>query len=97
VGDRVPGRRDHSGIDATRIARDLGVWPSPRGQEWHFHRVVVERALPETWYHFTQDGGGKLFRFHWPRLAEKPAPAWHPIHRAALAFARAALHGSRRE
>jgi 8-oxo-dGTP pyrophosphatase MutT (NUDIX family) len=82
---------EESGIGAARIARDLGVWGSPKGQAWHFHEVLVDGTLPENWEHFTQDGGGKLFRFRWHRLVEEPSATWHPIHRDALEFVRAAL------
>lgn len=82
---------EESGIDGARIVRDLGVWPSPKGQAWHFHLVGVDRSLPERWEHFTQDGGGKLFRFRWHRLGDEPTQTWYPIFRDALAFVRAAL------
>ncbi|MFO1303039.1 MAG: NUDIX domain-containing protein [Burkholderiales bacterium] len=81
---------EESGITATRFARDLGVWPSPKGP-WHFHEVLVAGVLPENWEHFTKDGGGKLFRFRWHRLVEEAPATWHPIHRDALAFVLAAL------
>ncbi len=87
---------EESGIDEGRIARDLGVWASPKGQAWHFHEVRVDVALPERWEHFTQDGGGKLFRFRWHRLVEEPSATWHPIHRDALEFVRAALRNDTR-
>ena len=87
---------EESGIVAERIVRDLGVWPSPKGPVWHFHEVFVETVLPERWEHFTQDGGGKLFRFRWHRLAEEPSVTWHPIHRDALVFVRTALREAMR-
>lgn len=82
---------EESGIEATRLTRELGVWPSPKGHPWHFYEVSVGDPLPERWEHFTKDGGGKIFRFRWHRLADEPRESWHPIHREALEFVRAAL------
>ncbi len=86
---------EESGIQATRTTRELGVWSSPKRRDWHFHEARVEGALPERWEHFTSDGGGKIFRFRWHRLADEPSESWRPIYREALAFVRAALRDGR--
>jgi 8-oxo-dGTP pyrophosphatase MutT (NUDIX family) len=83
---------EESGLLSARCISDLGTWEQcPAGQVWHFREVLVERELPETWSHFTADGGGHTFRFFWHQLNAPAPPSCHPVYIAALAFLRARL------
>lgn len=83
---------EESGLLGARCVADLGTWEQgSSGQVWHFRQVLVEQELPETWTHFTEDGGGLTFRFYWHQL-HAPAPqSCHPVFVGALAFLRAQL------
>ena len=83
---------EESGVTGTECVRDLGTWEHcPRGQVWHFREVSVSGELPETWSHFTQDGGGQVFTFRWHGL-DQPAPAdCHQAFVGALHFLQARL------
>jgi len=78
---------EESGVTGAECVRDLGTWEQcPRGQVWHFREMGVSGELPETWSHFTQDGGGQVFTFRWHVLGQ-PAPAdCHPTFVSALRF-----------
>ena len=78
---------EESGLIGAECGRDLGTWElCPRGQVWHFREMVVPGELPETWSHFTQDGGGQVFTFRWHAL-NQPAPAdCHQTFVSALRF-----------
>ena len=81
---------EESGVVDARCARDLGTWEQcPSGQVWYFREMSVHQRLPESWEHFTSDGGGHTFRFSWHRLSGPPPAACHPVFVAALAFLRA--------
>jgi len=83
---------EESGVQAAGAIFDLGTWEHcPAGQVWHFREVRVEQDLPETWSHFTKDGGGQTFRFLWHPLYAPAPPGCHPVYVAALAFLRAQL------
>ncbi len=83
---------EESGLLAAGDIFDLGTWEQcPAGQVWHFREVLVEQDLPETWSHFTRDGGGQTFRFLWHPLYAPAPPNCHPVYVAALAFLRAQL------
>ena len=83
---------EESGLLAAESSFDLGTWEHcPVGQVWHFREVRVEQDPPESWSHFTKDGGGLTFRFFWHPL-DAPAPvSCHPVFVAALSFLRAQL------
>jgi 8-oxo-dGTP pyrophosphatase MutT (NUDIX family) len=83
---------EESGLLAAGSSFELGTWERcPLGQVWHFREVQVEQDLPDTWSHFTKDGGGLTFRFFWHPL-DAPAPVnCHPVFVAALAFLRSQL------
>ena len=77
---------EESGLQETSFTRDLGTWASGyEGQTWHFQQVQCRATAPETWEHFTQDGGGQVFHFFWHPLRSAPSPEWHPVYQAALA------------
>jgi 8-oxo-dGTP pyrophosphatase MutT (NUDIX family) len=76
---------EESGLQEATFTRDLGTWASGyEGQTWHFQEVQCCATAPESWEHFTQDGGGNLFHFFWHPLRLAPSPEWHPVYRAAL-------------
>jgi len=83
---------EESGIAGSSCARDLGTWEEcPRGQVWHFREMEISRELPDSWSHFTTDGGGHWFQFWWHPL-DLPAPATcHFVFVGALGFLRAQL------
>jgi len=83
---------EESGLLSAGTSIDLGTWEQcPIGQVWHFRAVHVVQDLPDTWSHFTKDGGGLTFRFFWHPL-DAPAPEnCHPVFVAALSFLRAQL------
>lgn len=86
---------EESGVTGGEYVRDLGAWEQcPRGQVWHFREMAVPVELPETWSHFTTDGGGHVFKFSWHALDE-PAPAdCHPVFVGALRFLKTCLAAS---
>ncbi len=88
---------EESGITGAKCVRDLGTWEQcPPGQLWHFREMEVSQSLPESWAHFTTDGGGHTFRFSWHPLSG-PAPCTcHPVFVAALEFlhVQVAAHGA---
>ncbi len=76
---------EESGVVGTRVLRSLGAWSSNfHGQVWHLEVVEAIPGLPETWTHFTKDGGGLLFRFFWHPLYGAASTTWHQVYRAAL-------------
>ena len=83
---------EESGLLVAGSILDLGTWEQcPNGQVWHFREVPVKQDLPETWSHFTKDGGGQTFRFHWHPLYAPAPPSCHPVYAAALEFLRVQL------
>ncbi|GAB1389042.1 MAG: hypothetical protein AMXMBFR78_36460 [Rubrivivax sp.] len=83
---------EESGVSGAVYVRDLGTWEScPRGQVWHFQEMHIAEELQDSWEHFTTDGGGHMFRFHWHPLDEQPTNTWHPVYLAALRFVRERL------
>lgn len=82
---------EESGLDA-EPGRFLGRWgPGYEDHVWGFHEMLAPREIPDTWEHFTEDGGGHTFRLFWHPLDEDPDERWHPLFVAALAFLREAL------
>ena len=68
---------EEAGIRGAVCESDLGAWESGHeGQLWHFREMRVPISLPSSWEHYTQDGGGHVFKFwlfasfsgiqHWP-------------------------------
>ena len=83
---------EESGLQHARCTRDLGTWEQcPASQVWHFREMLVEQELPESWSHFTTDGGGHTFSFFWHKLHEPAPPSCHPVFVGALRFLRAQL------
>ena len=78
---------EESGIVGAACLRDLGVWEHcPSGQVWHFREMFVADALPDSWTHHTNDGGGLLFRFYWHALDRSAPVSCHRDYVRALAF-----------
>lgn len=71
----------------------LGEWQAGYDEQvWGFHEMHCADELPETWQHFTEDGGGRTFTFFWQPLDDPPTDdGWHPVFIGALAFVRSAL------
>ncbi len=83
---------EESGLLSAGSSIDLGTWEQcPIGQVWHFREVHVEHDLPDTWSHFTKDGGGLTFRFFWHPLDALAPVNCHPVFVEALAFLGAQL------
>ena len=83
---------EESGLLRAHCVGDFGTWEQcPTGQVWHFREMLVEQELPETWSHFTTDGGGHIFEFFWHQLHEPAPSGCHPVFVAALAFLRSQL------
>jgi len=83
--------REESGIADASVIADLGLWRSGfRGQVWSFQLCTVEGLLPDEWIHYTQDDGGRSFRFFWHPLGVVPSTQWRPVFRRALARLRGA-------
>lgn len=87
--------REEAGIVAS-VSRDLGIWNSGyNGQVWGMCLMEVRADLPETWEFFTEDDGGRLFKFFWHPLSCKLPGAGHAVFERARAFiARALTSGS---
>lgn len=78
---------EESGIMATRVLADLGVWRSGyQQQHWSFHLCEVPTELPDTWLHHAEDDGGHDFRFFWHTLQSPASEKWHDVFREALAW-----------
>ncbi len=89
---------EESGLVGARCVGDLGTWEQgPSGQIWHLREMLVEQELPETWSHFTTDGGGHTFKFFWHQLDAPAPPTCHPVFAAALAFLRVQLSDRTRD
>ena len=89
---------EESGITEAVAVQSLGSWESGyQEQTWHLQEVRPSSPLPSQWEHFTQDGGGHLFAFHWHALAAEPSQEWHPVYRAVLREVTSRLYAIRRE
>jgi 8-oxo-dGTP pyrophosphatase MutT (NUDIX family) len=85
---------EEAGVRGT-VAQDLGIWDSGRRHQfWSFHLCSPTDPLPDVWSHHCADGGGHLFEFFWQPLHVTPSEGWHPVHLAALDYARHALSPS---
>jgi 8-oxo-dGTP pyrophosphatase MutT (NUDIX family) len=82
---------EEAGVTA-RVIRNLGLWiANHKEQVWSCHLCLPLEELPQMWRHRCHDDGGHDFQFFWQSLDDEPGPEWHPVHRRALAFVRAAL------
>ncbi|MDP1534458.1 MAG: NUDIX domain-containing protein [Rubrivivax sp.] len=76
---------EESGVIGLPNVQSLGQWSSGlQGQVWHLELVQVPLGLPETWSHFTKDGGGQLFQFFWHPLNGPVNTEWHQVYQAAM-------------
>ncbi|MEZ4710564.1 MAG: hypothetical protein R3A44_25405 [Caldilineaceae bacterium] len=55
-------------------------------QHWHIFLCQPIQPLPESWSHYTTDGGGHTFEFFWHDINSEPDDSWHPIFKIALSF-----------
>lgn len=83
---------EESGIADATCLRDLGTWEEcPRGQVWHFREMSVAKPPPESWTHFTADGGGLFFKCRWHLLAAPAPGSCHSVFVSALEFLKSKL------
>ncbi len=76
--------REESGLHASRVAADLGIWASGHADQiWAFHLCEVHHP-PDSWTHRTSDDGGHDFRFFWHPLSQPPSAQWHGVFQRAL-------------
>lgn len=86
---------EESGIPVKTISSTsiLGQWESGfQNQQWHF--VLCdgeEKALPDTWSHYTLDDGGHWFEFFWYELESEPQWKAHPVFIEAISQIRQLL------
>lgn len=52
-------------------------------RRWHFYAFETT-DLPNSWSHWTEDGGGLLFSFFWHPLDKELDDGWHPIFHQAF-------------
>ncbi|MEZ4708902.1 MAG: NUDIX domain-containing protein [Caldilineaceae bacterium] len=80
---------EESGIDHAVVVRKLGEYSlHDIAQHWHIFLCRPIQPLPESWSHYTTDGGGHTFEFFWHALNSDPDDSWHPIFKIALSFIR---------
>ena len=78
--------REESGLHASRVMADLGVWASGyENQIWAFYLCEVHHP-PDSWTHRTSDNGGHDFRFFWHPLSQQPSAQWHWVYQRALQY-----------
>lgn len=58
--------------------------------QWHFYAFETEN-LPNSWSHWTEDGGGHFFSFFWHPVDEDLDDNWHPIFHQAFRAIRPSL------
>ena len=69
--------REESGICDAEIVSFLGTFRVDEpSQEWHAF-LCATPSLPDTWSHFTEDGGGHKFSFFWHPLDQETHDNWH--------------------
>lgn len=77
---------EESGLQAG-AEQYLGRWEAGfAGQVWGFYLMRPVSRPPDSWDHFTIDGGGHIFSYFWQPLASKPGQEWHPHFQQAFAF-----------
>lgn len=54
--------------------------------KWHFVLCEFSKKLPERWEHFTEDGGGLIFRFLWQPLDQPIDNPVGPVFEEARKF-----------
>ncbi|WP_156463984.1 NUDIX domain-containing protein [Devosia sp. Leaf420] len=57
---------------------------------WQFYAFET-KDLPDSWVHWTEDGGGLLFSFFWHPLERDLDSDWHPIFHQAYRTIRSYL------
>ena len=79
---------EESGIEASVVAQNLGIWSSGfEGQVWAFVECRPSQACPESWVHHAPDDGGHEFRFFWhPLFGSTDSNRWHSLFQGALRF-----------
>lgn len=82
---------EESGIACATVAAHWGHWHSGHeGQVWAMLRCQPTHALPEYWWHHTNDDGGHVFAFFWQPLVRHRQPIalqegeWHPLFIRAI-------------
>lgn len=76
---------EESGIGDATIQRSLGLWNAGvLGQIWAFYLCTTTTPLPETWQHYTTDGGGHTFTFFWQPIIAPLDEQWHPVFVGAI-------------
>ncbi|MGJ7527317.1 NUDIX hydrolase [Variovorax sp. GB1P17] len=79
--------QEESGLKASSVSADLGIWvPGYQDQVWSFHVCHVSHPPPERWMHHAADDGGHDFRFFWQPLSKPVSDEWHWVFRGALSF-----------
>lgn len=58
--------------------------------QWQFYAFETE-DLPNSWSHWTEDGGGHFFSFFWHPVAKVLDDNWHPIFHQAFRAIRTSL------
>ena len=77
---------EESGLEAS-AEQYLGCWEAGfEGQIWGFYLMRYAGKAPDTWKHFTIDGGGHIFSFYWHPLGSPPGPEWHLHFQQAVTF-----------
>ena len=77
---------EESGLQAS-AAQFLGRWEAGfEGQIWGFYLMRLAGQAPDSWDHFTTDGGGHVFSFFWHPLDSPPGHEWHLHFQQAVAF-----------
>ncbi|WP_084455223.1 NUDIX hydrolase [Comamonas composti] len=86
--------REESGLSASKVLADLGIWRSGyENQVWAFHLCDAGSPL-QSWTYRTSDDGGHDFRFFWYPLSQQPNEKWHWVFQGALKYIAAKLHVS---
>lgn len=87
---------EESGIANATIERPLGLWnPGVLGQIWAFYLCATPEPLPDTWQHYTTDGGGHTFTFFWQPITAPLNEAWHPVFVGAINHIRKFLRSTK--
>jgi 8-oxo-dGTP pyrophosphatase MutT (NUDIX family) len=77
---------EESGLQAS-AEQYLGRWEAGfAGQVWGFYLMRLACRPPDSWEHYTTNGGGHIFSYFWQPLASTPGEEWHPLFQQAFAF-----------
>lgn len=78
---------EESGVDGVSQVIFLGVQDyAELGQCWHFFQCMLDGGPPESWEHFTSDGGGLTFQFCWQPLDQAIVNPNGPVFEQARRF-----------